>query len=80
MSEAHTAEQRRDEFADGLFEKIIGAVEVASVYLGDRLGLYRVLADGGPATSQRNLPSAPAPTRATRRSSSSSRRWWASWL
>ena len=50
MAEAHTAEQRRDEFAEGLFEKIIGAMEVASVYLGDRLGLYRALADGGPAT------------------------------
>jgi hypothetical protein len=27
-------------------------MEVASVYLGDRLGLYRALADGGPATTQ----------------------------
>src|SRR4028118_1518823 len=50
MSEAQAAEQRRDEFAEGLFEKIIGAMEVASVYLGDRLGLYRALAEGGPAT------------------------------
>ncbi|CAA9404736.1 hypothetical protein AVDCRST_MAG82-409 [uncultured Rubrobacteraceae bacterium] len=50
MSEAQAAEQRRDEFAEGLFEKIIGAMEVASVYLGDRLGLYRALADGGPTT------------------------------
>ena len=51
MSEAQTAEQRRDSFAEGLFEKIIGAMEVASVYLGDRLGLYRAMADGGSATS-----------------------------
>jgi 2-polyprenyl-3-methyl-5-hydroxy-6-metoxy-1,4-benzoquinol methylase len=50
VSEAQTAEQRRDEFAEGLFEKIIGAMEVASVYLGDRLGLYRALTEGGPAT------------------------------
>ena len=50
MSEAQTTQQRRDEFAEGLFEKIIGAMEVASVYLGDRLGLYRALANGGPAT------------------------------
>jgi SAM-dependent methyltransferase len=50
LSEAQTAEQRRDEFAEGLFEKIIGAMEVASVYLGDRLGLYRALAERGPAT------------------------------
>jgi SAM-dependent methyltransferase len=51
VSEAQTAEQRRDSFAEGLFEKIIGAMEVASVYLGDRLGLYRAMADGGSATS-----------------------------
>jgi SAM-dependent methyltransferase len=50
VSEAQTAEQRRDEFAEGLFEKIIGAMEVATVYLGDRLGLYKALADGGPTT------------------------------
>ena len=50
MNEAQTAQQRRDEFAEGLFEKIIGAMEVASVYLGDRLGLYRALADGAPTT------------------------------
>ena len=50
MSEAQTAQQRRDEFAEGLFEKIIGAMEVASVYLGDRLGLYGALAEAGHAT------------------------------
>jgi SAM-dependent methyltransferase len=50
VSEAQTAEQRRDEFAEGLFENIIGAMEVATVYLGDRLGLYKALADGGPTT------------------------------
>jgi SAM-dependent methyltransferase len=50
VSEAQAAERRRDEFAEGLFEKIIGTMEVASVYLGDQLGLYRALADGGAAT------------------------------
>jgi SAM-dependent methyltransferase len=44
------ANERRDALADELFEKIIGAMEVATVYLGDRLGLYRALADGGSAT------------------------------
>jgi 2-polyprenyl-3-methyl-5-hydroxy-6-metoxy-1,4-benzoquinol methylase len=44
--------RRRDAFAEELFEKIIGTMEVASVYLGDRLGLYRALAEGGPATSR----------------------------
>ena len=50
MSEAQAAEQRRDEFAEELFEKIIGTMEVATVYLGDRLGLYKALADAGPST------------------------------
>src|SRR3712207_9533470 len=50
MSEAQTMEQRRDQFAEGLFEKIIGTMEVATVCLGDRLGLYRALGDGEPAT------------------------------
>jgi SAM-dependent methyltransferase len=30
----------------------LGAVEVMSVHLGDRLGWYRALADGGPATAE----------------------------
>ena len=42
--------KQRDALVDGLFERIIGAMEVATVYLGDRLGLYRALADGGPST------------------------------
>ena len=50
MPEAKVHEQR-DALVEELFEKMIGAMEVASVYLGDRLGLYRALAQGGPATS-----------------------------
>ena len=50
MSEAEMAQQRRDAFVEELFEKIICAMEVATVYLGDRLGLYQALADAGPAT------------------------------
>ena len=49
IPEAKVHEQR-DALAGELFEKIIGAMEVASVYLGDRLGLYQALAQGGPAT------------------------------
>lgn len=33
-----------------LFEQTIGAFELLNVYIGDRLGLYRVLAAGDPAT------------------------------
>src|SRR5215470_9040739 len=34
-----------------LREDMIGALELFTVYLGERLGLYRALADGGPVTS-----------------------------
>jgi SAM-dependent methyltransferase len=44
------AGESADAFVDELFEKIIGAMEVATIYLGDRLGLYEALADYGPAT------------------------------
>jgi precorrin-6B methylase 2 len=41
--------------SDGLVERLFGAsigmLDVLSVYIGDRLGLYRALRDGGPATS-----------------------------
>lgn len=34
-----------------LFEATLGAMDLFAVYLGDRLGYYRALAEGGPATS-----------------------------
>jgi 2-polyprenyl-3-methyl-5-hydroxy-6-metoxy-1,4-benzoquinol methylase len=37
--------------ADRLFHDMIGALELFTVYLGERLGLYRALATDGPATS-----------------------------
>jgi hypothetical protein len=37
--------------ADRLFHDMIGALELFTVYLGERLGLYRALATEGPATS-----------------------------
>jgi SAM-dependent methyltransferase len=40
-----------DELVGRLFGAAIGMFDVMSVYLGDRLGLYRELRDGGPATS-----------------------------
>jgi len=39
-----------DALVDRLFRASLGMFEVMSVYLGDRLGLYRALRDGGPAT------------------------------
>lgn len=44
-------EGRRDEFVGRLFGNTVAAVELLSVYLGDRLGLYGQLQAGGPATS-----------------------------
>ena len=37
-------------FAGRLFEAGIAAMDILSVYLGDRLGLYRALATTGPVT------------------------------
>ena len=46
-----TDEEKTGALVGRLFEAAVGAVDIASVYLGDRLGLYRALADGGPSTS-----------------------------
>jgi precorrin-6B methylase 2 len=37
--------------ADRLFRKMVGALELLTVYLGERLGLYQALYADGPATS-----------------------------
>ena len=42
----HTA----DQLVGRLFEAALGMFDVMSVYVGDRLGLYRALHQGGPAT------------------------------
>ena len=42
-------EARRDALAGRLFEAALGAFDLQAIYLGDRLGLYRALADGGAA-------------------------------
>jgi 2-polyprenyl-3-methyl-5-hydroxy-6-metoxy-1,4-benzoquinol methylase len=44
-------EEAPDAFVGRLFEASVGMFDVMSVYLGDRLGLYRSLHDGGPATA-----------------------------
>jgi ubiquinone/menaquinone biosynthesis C-methylase UbiE len=43
--------ERRDAVRDRLYESSRAALEVYSVYLGDRLGLYRALAEHGPLTA-----------------------------
>ncbi|MEU2853355.1 methyltransferase domain-containing protein [Streptomyces syringium] len=42
---------RRDAFVGRLFDAGIGSLELVCVYLGDKLGLYRALADRGPLTT-----------------------------
>jgi 2-polyprenyl-3-methyl-5-hydroxy-6-metoxy-1,4-benzoquinol methylase len=44
--------ERRDALVARLFTNAVGAFDLFSVYLGDRLGLYRALADGGAMTSR----------------------------
>jgi 2-polyprenyl-3-methyl-5-hydroxy-6-metoxy-1,4-benzoquinol methylase len=44
-------EKTADALVGRLFDATIGMMDVMSVYLGDRLGLYRALHEGGPATA-----------------------------
>ena len=43
--------EQRDELVGRLFQATLGAMDLFAIYLGDRLGLYRALAGGGPATA-----------------------------
>jgi len=51
MASAPAAVERRDALAERLFLNAVGAFDLFAVYLGDRLGLYRALADNGAMTS-----------------------------
>jgi SAM-dependent methyltransferase len=51
MKAASSAEARRDALVERLFGNALGALDLLCVYLGDRLGLYKALADAGPSTS-----------------------------
>ena len=50
-SAAVETEKTADVLVGRLFEATIGMMDVISVHLGDRLGLYRALHEGGPATA-----------------------------
>jgi len=43
-------EERRDALVERLLQSTLGFFDVYTVYLGDRLGLYQAIAEGGPAT------------------------------
>ena len=49
-ADSPSPEERRDALVGKLFTGAIEALDVLSVYLGDRLGLYRALADLGAST------------------------------
>src|SRR5215210_625477 len=51
MMTASSADARRDELVERLFGSALGALDLLCVYLGDRLGMYKALADTGPSTS-----------------------------
>ena len=42
---------QRDAFVERFLQSAAGTFSLFSIYIGDRLGLYRALAEGGPATS-----------------------------
>ena len=46
-----TSSERRDALVERLCGSTLGAMDVVSVYIGVRLGLYRALADRGPSSS-----------------------------
>jgi ubiquinone/menaquinone biosynthesis C-methylase UbiE len=47
---APSDDERRDAMVGRVATAILGALDAQAIYLGERLGLYRALADGGPAT------------------------------
>jgi 2-polyprenyl-3-methyl-5-hydroxy-6-metoxy-1,4-benzoquinol methylase len=51
MASVANPTERRDALVERLFMDAIGAFDLFSVYVGERLGLYRTLADEGPLTS-----------------------------
>jgi SAM-dependent methyltransferase len=51
MTSVATTEERRDALVERLFEATLAAFDLLTVYVGDRLGLYRALADRGASTS-----------------------------
>ncbi|HSK66073.1 MAG TPA: hypothetical protein VK888_04030, partial [Anaerolineales bacterium] len=46
-----TIAAQRDAFIERFLQSAAGTFSLFSIYLGDRLGLYRALAEGDPATS-----------------------------
>ena len=67
-----------DEITGRIFSSLIDAMEIFCVYVGDRLGFYRALHEGGPATA-RSWRLVPGRTSATPASGWSNRPPRATW-
>jgi len=52
MTTAISPDTSADALAERLFGDALRALDLFCVYMGDQLGLYRVLADAGPSTAQ----------------------------
>jgi SAM-dependent methyltransferase len=50
MASVATVDERRDLLVERLFEAALGTFDLFTVYVGDRLGLYRALAEQGAST------------------------------
>jgi SAM-dependent methyltransferase len=48
---ADVVAQQRDAFIERFLQFASGAFNIFAIYIGDRLGLYRALAEGGPSTA-----------------------------
>jgi 2-polyprenyl-3-methyl-5-hydroxy-6-metoxy-1,4-benzoquinol methylase len=57
---------RRDALVDRLFQAFLGTADLQTIYIGDRLGFYRLLGDGRPRTSAEVAAAASANERYTR--------------
>ena len=52
MTSVATVEERRDALVERQFQATLGAFDLLTIYVGDRLGLYRALAEQGASTSE----------------------------
>lgn len=50
MNDVATIEAQRDALVERFFDSTLGAMDLLTVYVGDRLGLYRALHENGPST------------------------------
>jgi 2-polyprenyl-3-methyl-5-hydroxy-6-metoxy-1,4-benzoquinol methylase len=51
ITASDAAAERRDALVGRLFEATLGAFDLLTIHLGDRLGLYRAIAERGPVTA-----------------------------